>query len=832
MYSFYIKLLLRQLRQNSVRLFCVAVAVACAVTFSITLLGDRLEQLFNSQAKEVIAADLALSSTTDLTEQQNQIIAKSSLAKAKTLRFQTMANANIDSNEALLLSSVKAVSQGYPLIGELQISDQLYGDTQATQGIPNQGEVWVEDRVLNELRLNINDFINIGEKSFKITRVLIYEPDRGNSFYSFTPRIMMNWEDVAATKIVRPGSRVNYRYLFSGSGNELSQLQAQLAPTLQLNQEFITIDAANQTLASTLERAYRFLHITALIAVLLGAVAAALVSYHYANEMTYQYALLRCLGLQGKRMIASLVVPFVVFSIIAIIIGFMLGGVGHVLILRSLGDLIPETLPAASLKPFLITTFTAVVVVTSFAWPFLKKLLHTAPKLLLHRSETQKHPILFTVVTMLLGISVLIYIGTQDVMISFYIIAVLFLFVVLAYALTFLLISWFVKRSQFASVSTKLSARNLKANRRMVAVQVVAVAITFFSLALITTIRDDLVASWQAKVPDDAPNIFVINLFANEKQSFLDELGKRGLKHSPLYPVVRGRLSAVNNQPIREYASKESERQDESLSRDLALTWNLQLPKDNKIIQGQWHSKTHRESVSLVSVEQGIAENLGIELGDTLAFTVETQIVKAEVTSIRSVEWESFTPNFYMIFNPGALDGLPVSYMGSLRLNKEQRSILPEFVKQFPSATFFDVDFLLNRIRGIAQKISYAVETVLYFALLASVLVFISIEMIQRKYRTYSTAIFKAVGANTKLVQKMFRTQFILIGIIAGMIAYLLNLIIGFVLTNYLLESEFVFNIKTTILCLLLAPFLVLVAGYISVQRTKQMPVKQLLAES
>jgi putative ABC transport system permease protein len=548
--------------------------------------------------------------------------------------------------------------------------------------------------------------------------------------------------------------------------------------------------------------------------------------------MTYQYALLRCLGLQGKRMIAALIVPFVVFSIIAIIIGFMIGGVGHVLILHSLGDLIPEALPTASFKPFLLTTFTAVVVVTSFAWPFLNKLLHTAPKLLLHRLETQKQPILFTVVTMLLGISVLIFLGTQDVMISFYIIAVLFLFVVFAYAFTFLLIGWFVKHSQFSSVSTKLTVRNLKANRRMVCVQVVAVAITFFSLALITTIRDDLVASWQAKVPDDAPNIFVINLFVNEKQSFLDELGKRGLKHSSLYPVVRGRLSAVNNQPIQEYASKESDHQDRSLSRDLALTWNIQLPKDNKIIEGQWHTTTQDKNVSTVSVEQRVAENLGIKLSDELEFSVETKIVKAVVTSIRSVEWESFTPNFYMIFNPGALDGLPVSYMGSLRLDKTQRTILPEFVKQFPSATFFDVDFLLNRIRGVAQKISYAVETVLYFALLASVLVFISIEMIQRKYRTYSTAIFKAVGADTKLIQKVFRTQFILIGLIAGMIAYLLNLIIGFVLTNYLIESEFVFNIKTFILCLLLAPLLVLVAGYISVQRTKQMPVKQLLAES
>ena len=823
------------------RLFCIAVAIACAVTFSITLLGDRLEQLFNSQAKEVIAADLVLQSTTDLSEAQKALIEPYSLNKAETLTFQTMANAGGTADkqnsvdERFLLSSAKAVSNAYPLLGKLQVSNQLYGEVHAIEGVPQQGEAWVEDRVLNELGLALNQNVNVGEASLKITKILVYEPDRGNSFYSFTPRIMMNLKDVEATQIVRPGSRVKYRYLFTGEETKLKDLKQALESGLQLNQEFITIDAANQTLANTLNRAYRFLHVTALIAVLLGAVAAALVSYQYANEMTYQYALLRCLGLQGKRMIAAVVVPFLVFSLIAMVLGLLIGGVAHFFILRSLGDLIPETLPPASIKPYLLSAFTALVVVGSFAWPFLNKLLKTAPKLLLNRTETQQQPIIFTVIAMVIGLSVIVYVGTQEVMVSVYIIAVLFIFVLLTYFVTKYFISAYAKHSESKSVSTKLTARSLKANRRMVIVQVVAIAITFFSLALISTIRDDLVASWQSKVPDNAPNIFAINLFENETQSFLEKVKQQGFEHSPLYPVVRGRLSAVNDQPIREYASKETERRDESLSRDLSLTWNMQLPKDNKIVQGEWHAANHAHAEinkATVSVEEGLAENLEITLGDKLSFTVETQTVEAVVTSIRSVEWESFTPNFYMIFYPGVLEGLPVSYMGSMHLDKQQRPILRDFVKQFPSATFFDVDFLLNRIRGIAQKISYAVETVLYFALFASVLVFISIEMILRKNRSYSTAIFKAVGADTKLVQKVFRTQFLLIGFIAGVIAYLLNLVISFALSNYLIEGQFVFNPKTAILCLVLAPLLVLVAGYISIQRTKQIPVKKLLAES
>ena len=828
MFSFYSKFLKRQWRLGAIRLFCVAVAIACGVTFSIALLGDRLEQLFNNQAKEVLAADLVLQSTTELTPQQQTIIVDTSLRQAQTLSFETMAN----SNEALLLSSVKAVSSEYPLRGRLQISNALFGQAKPISNGPPRGEVWVEDRVLNELALELGQSLNIGEGTFKITHVLVYEPDRGNSFYSFTPRIMMHLDDVAITEVVQPGSRVRYRYLFSGELRELDSLQNSIKSTLQLNQELVTVEAANQTLATTLQRAYRFLHISAIIAILLGAIGAALVSYQYATEMTYQYAVLRCLGLQGKRMVGAILIPFIVFSLIAIAIGLVLGGVAHLLILHSLGELIPETLPLPSAKPFLIGSLTAIIVVASFAWPFLRKLLHTPPKLLLNRVESQRHPIIFTATAMLIGLTILVFIGTQEILMSAYIIIIICAFVALAYYLTQLVINWIVKRSQSANISTKLSARMINANRRIVSLQIIAIIITFFSLALIATVRDDLLASWQSKVPENAPNMFVINLFETEKDDFLAELQHRDIPHSPLYPIVRGRLSAVNDQPVREYASKESGRQDESLRRDLALTWNFELPKDNLIVAGSWHDAAQPAVENTVSVEEGLADNLEIELGDTLEFTIETQKIQALVTSIRSVEWESFTPNFYMIFYPGSLKGLPTTYIASLHLKKEQRTLLPEIIKQFPSATFFDVKFLLNRIRGIAQQISYAVETILYFSLFASLIVFIAIEMILRHYRSYSTAIYKAVGARVKLIQKVFRLQFIIIGLIAGIIAYVLNVIISFVLSAYLIEGDYIFNYKTAILCLFITPLLVLGAGYLSIQRTSQIPAKQLLSEN
>lgn len=821
-------MLVRQLRNKTMRLYCLAIAIACGVTLSITLLGDRLEQLFDIQAKEVLAADLVLQSSSVLTEQQQIIIQSFNLNRAETLTFRTMATAN----DEFLLSSVKAVSNHYPLVGELQVADELYGATQSIQSTPGRGEAWVEDRVLNELGLQLNQFIRVGEQSLKLTRVLVYEPDRGNSFYSFTPRILMNMDDVVATGIVKPGSRVVYRYLFTGDETQLESLQNQLASSLELNQQFVSVTEANQTLSATLERAYRFLNMTALIAVLLGAVAAALVSFQYANEMTYQYAIFRCLGLQGKRMTGTVVIPLLIYTVLAILIGFLIGEIAHSFILQSLDDLIPKTLPEPSIKPYLLSALTAVIVVISFVWPFLQKLLKTQPKRLLNRLEVQEQSFLITIVAIMTGLSILIYLATRDIMISAYVIAMLFGFIVIAYFVTRTAIALFEQYSRSRQASFKLAARSLKANQRMVVVQVIAIALTFFSLALISTIRDDLVSSWQSKIPDDAPNIFVINLFEDDKQTFFDELTKRKLGHSPVYPIARGRLSAVNDVPIREYASKETERQDESLGRDLSLTWSSELAADNEIVQGEWHDSKIDTGENSVSVEQGLAENLEIKLGDRLTFTIETKTVTAVVSSIRTVEWESFMPNFYMIFSPGTLDNFPITYLSSFLLESEERVILREFVSLFPSATFFDVDFLLNRIRGISEKISYAVEMVLYFALVSCLLVFISIELILRQYRIYSTAIFKAVGASTSLLQRIFRIEFLLVGFIAGIVAYLLNVIVSFAISNYIIEGDFILNIKTAILCIIIAPLMVLLAGFISIHRTKQVSVNSLLRES
>ena len=825
--SFYSRLIKRQFQLTTVRLFCIAVTIACAVTFSISLLSDRLEQLFAQQSKEVLAADLLLNSTTPLSSDQEEIIANTPVQTARTLVFQTMANAN----DEFMLASVKAASYNYPLRGQLQISTAAYGEAFASDKGPEPGEVWVENRVLHQLNLAIGDFINIGERSFPITRVLVFEPDRGGSFYSFTPRIMMHWQDIESTKVVQLGSRVRYGYLFASDKVNLESLTNALEKSLRANQSFVSVEESNEAIATTIQRAYRFLHVAAIIAILLGAVATALVSYQYTQEMTYQYAILRCLGLRSVKLILSILIPFILFTGIAIFAGLIIGTFAHLIILHGLGDLVPQQLPNASAKPFIISIMTTLIVVVSFTWPFLHQLVQTPPKLLLRRPETTHTPILTTMISASIGLFALAQIGISDWFLSITIILGLFAFVAITYALTNIIIKLLIRYNQSASVHARLGTRMLAANKRMVNIQIITIGTTIFCLALIYTLRDDLLLSWQSKVPVDAPNFFVINLFAKDKTKFSNELKNMGVNHSDLYPIVRGRLTTINDRPVREIVSKEARAGDNILNRDLALTSTASLPKDNNIIAGEWHSTSTPVAYNSISVEAELANKLGLNLGDELKFTVDTNTVQGIITSLRTVEWESFTPNFYMIFAPGNLQHLPTTFIGSFRLTPTQRPSISKFVTQFPSASFFDVNFLLERIQGITRQISFAIQMILYFSLAASLIVFMAIELILHHSRIYSTAIFKAVGAETKLVNKIYKAQFIVVGVAAGIFAYILNSIISFSLSHFIIESAFILNLKTIVLCLLITPMLIVFSGSLSVYKTQKTPAKKLLEQ-
>ncbi len=827
MWRFHLKMIKRQWQSGAIRLLCAAIAIASAAVCSVSMVSGRLDKLFMHQSKEVLAADMVLKSSTPLRDEQRRAIADSDLMQAEILIFRTMASAG-DGHP--LLSSVKAVSATYPLRGKLQVSERLFGEARDITHGPAPGEAWVDERVLHELGIALGDRLTIGELELVLTRILVYEPDRGGNFYSLIPRVMIHRKDVEAAGVVRTGSRMKYRYLFAGEPEALQALRIRLQGTLGLNQRFVDIREENKTLASNLDRAFSFLRISTFIAVLLGAIATALASYQYAREKMAEYAVLRCLGLYGRHLYLAIMLPFVLYALLSTVVGIGVGTVVHHLILVSLTQLLPENLPASGPLPFVLSLMTVLTVLLTFAWPFLGRLRHARYQELMGRARVGSLVSIQTGIALAFGLVVLAQVATAD----FFISGVVMTTLVLLGGGMYLGLQWLLRKlvvwgRSVRHLNLRLSLRMLCANRNLVGLQMTAMALGMFALTLVYTLRDDLLRSWQSKIPENASNFFAINLFPEDRERFMRTLRENGIVHSPLYPIVRGRLSGINEIPVRDYVNRGLGRHHEGLDRDLSLTWGTELPFENAIVEGEWHGTGRFASDPVVSVEQEVAEKLNIDVGDMLEFAIDTQRVQARVASIRSCEWESFTPNFYMIFSPGALDHLPYTWMASMHVRPAQRVELPVLTRGFPGVTFFDVDFLLSRIRGISMQVSSAVELVLLFSIIASIMVFLSIELILHRDRRLSTAIFKALGAGTRQVQKVFWIQLLFSGTVAGLVALLMNLLLGMILSRWYIEGELVFNAMVWFFCLVLTPLMGLSAGYVSIRRFGQVPGRLLL---
>ena len=816
MTRFYLRMVLRQWRRGVVRLFCCALIVSFSVTLGISLLVDRMKNLIREQGREVLAADLVLQSSTPLRADQRAFIERVS-RRAEVLQFRSMVNHDV----SFLLAGIKAVSDSYPLLGELAVSRRLHGEVETVGAGPQRGEVWVEDRVLGELGLTLGEFLMVGQRSFEITRVLIYEPDRGSRFYSFIPRVLMNLGDVSGTGVLKAGSRVKYRYLLSDTVQNLAKLQSELAAGLQANQKFLTIDEANERLSTVLQRAEKFLQISVLVALLLGAIGMSLAGFHYANLLVLDCAILRCLGLGRYRLLLALLLPFFVFSAVSVLLGGVIGVGLHLVLIEYLAEFIPDTLPPPGAMPFLLSLASVGLILVSMVVPFLLNLLRVPAVYLLRRQGT--NPIVMRLPFLAVGVGVLglIYLASSDIWVGVLILLSLIMLAGLIYGFMVGLIKILSKRE--LPLPFPLVLRLLKANRSMIGLQIVAVATTFFAFALLYSLRDDLWESWQSRVPADAPNFFAFNLSQDDAGALREFIDGNGIGSSPFYPIVRGRLNEINGVAVREHVSKEVGRADhESLNRDLALTWSAALPSDNRIVSGYWHGEDSSQIGRgfQVSVEEQLAEKLGIQVGDRLTYIVGANAFEAEVLSLRSVEWESFTPNFYMMFNSRLPEGLPLTYLASMYITPEQRKLLPIFSRQFPGVTFFDVNFLLRLIRTVMAKVGAMVELILYFSGLAGVIIFIAVELIMRAYRTHASKICRILGASTGLIRRLFLSQYILIGLFSGGAAYVLNVGVVSSITFFLIEGQYIFSPVIAGLCLLVAPCLVIAMGWLSLRHS------------
>ncbi|AIR90263.1 ABC transporter permease [Pseudomonas cremoricolorata] len=771
----------RDARASEVRVLFFALLVAVAASTAIGFFGARLNGAMQLRASEFLGADLVLQGTSPAHAEQLQRGRELGLASAHLVEFSSV----VAADDGIQLSSVKAVDAAYPLRGELRSAPAPYAPETAGGG-PAAGEAWVESRLLAALDLSIGDSIDVGKKTLRLTRVLTYEPDRAGNFYSLTPRVLMNLADLDATGVIQPGSRVSYRDLWRGEAPALAAYRDEIQKNLGANQRLLDTRDGNRQIGGALGKAERYLNMASLVAVLLAGVAVALSASRYAARRLDASALLRCLGLSRRQALGLYCLQLAMLGVLAAVAGAVLGWLAQLGLFRLLQGLLPSTLPGGGLGPALAGIATGLVALAGFALPPLAALGRVPPLRVLRRDLLPVPPSSWLVYgAALVALGLIMWRLSLDLLLTFALLGGGLIAALLLGGLLLLGLRSLRRLLADAPLTWRLGLGQLLRHPLAAAGQALAFGLILLAMGLVALLRVELLDTWQAQLPADAPNHFALNILPDERQPFAQQLQSLNARSAPLYPVIPGRLVAINDEAVQQIVSKDSAGE-RAVQRDLSLTWAAELPEGNALSEGTWWSAIPTaDDMPGVSVEAELAASLGLQLGDRLTFDIAGEQHKAQVSSLRSVHWDSFQPNFYMIFQPGTLQGLPTTYLTSFYLGSGHEQDIVALARAFPAVTILQVDALLSQLRSILAQVTLAVEYVLLFVLAAGLAVLFAGLQATLDERIHQGALLRALGARRALLVRTRRIEFGLLGAASGLLAALGCELITWVLYRY-----------------------------------------------
>jgi putative ABC transport system permease protein len=755
----------RDVRSGEMGLLLVALLVAVGTVTSISLFVDRLQSALLQESSNFLAADRQIKGSQVIPEDFVVQARQRGLETATTLVFPSMIFAG-DLNQ---LVSVKAVDEAYPLRGELIVGQVPFQRGSPTQAVPKPGTVWLDSRLFPAMNVALGDTVEVGMAELKVTQVLVAEPDRGGSFFDLGPRLLMNLQDVPATEVVQPGSRLSYQLLLSGDEEALASLRDVLP--LKPSFEWVSVRESSPRIGRALDRAESFLLLGGLLGVLLAGIAVGLSAHRYAQRHFDHVGVLKTLGATPGQILRGFMSLLLMVGLAAIAAGLLLGSLLHVAIVEVLASLIAVDLPSPTFRPFLLGAATGLICAMAFAMPAFMHLKNVEPMRVIRR-DLGVAPLSrwLSYGAAAAGSLLLLVWYTKDLWLTLWtllsIVSICLVFGVLAWAL--------LKGGRVAGMQAKsgwrLALAGLQRRRAENTAQILIFGVAIMLLLVLVLIRTALIEEWQNQVPEDAANHFVMNIAEDEVAGVRALVRDRATEGEFLFPMIRGRVAQVNDLSAKEWqAQKRPGYVGSQLTSERALTWSLEAPGNNEIVAGRWWAEDSQEAEA--SLELDYAQDFGLELGDRMEFDVGGRRVWATVTSIRSLEWESMTPNFFIILSPGALQDFPATYMTSFYLDPTEKVFLNTLLGQYPTITVIEIDALIAQVQKIVGQVSQAVELVLALVLLSGALVLIASIQASRDTRMAEHGLIRALGGTRSLIGGSLTVEFLVLGTFAGVVA-------------------------------------------------------------
>jgi putative ABC transport system permease protein len=817
--SLALRSLAREWRSGELGVLLLALTVAVAALTGVGFLVSRISIAVSLQASEVLAADIRMGSPQPISDQYYKEAQRRGIATAKVMGLLSV----VFNGDKSQLTNVRALTDGYPLRGHVLIAEEPFAVGYQAKGIPPRGEVWPDSKLLAALDVRPGSQVSIGAASFKIGHVLISRPDQSGTFAELAPSLLMNAADLESTQLIQPGSRVSYRALFAGERSRIEDFKTWLVAHKTRAESVHDIKDASPQIRNAVERAGRFLSLASLVSVLLCSIAVAMSARRYVHRHLDTVALLKTLGATRAFTLTVTMVQLFVVALIAAALGCALGFLAQEWLLRTIRSLLAVDLPPASWAPAVLGLMTAIAVLIGFALPPLLQLSRTPALRVLRRDVGPPPPLLMLAFgPAIAAVVFLVYWIVRDwkLFVGFTLgLAGFLLVLALAGAL---LVSLAGRMRGRVGVAWRFGVANLSRRRTESLVQIVAFGAGIMVLLLLSIVRDDLSADWRRTLPANIPNYFFINIPPDARDEFVHFLTDHGAKTTRLLPMIRGRLTHIKGRSIDElkFGGEEGEN---LATREQNLTWAADPGADNQLVAGSWWTAADFGK-PLVSLSTEMQDTLGVKVGDRLTFDIAGESFEVGVASVRKVKWDSFQPNFFVVFAPGVLDKTAGTYITSAYLQAKDARSLSQLAHRFPSVSIFDVDDLLAQVRSVLDKAVLAVQSVFVFTLFAGLTVLLAAVQSSRDERRYESAMLRTLGASRATVLTGVLSEFTTLGLLSGVLATSGACVAAYFLDTRVLQLRYTFDWWVCVEGVLGGALLVATTGWLATRSVVNQP--------
>ncbi len=822
-------------RAGAIRVLVFALVLAVAAITAVSFFTQRVETALNQQSSLLLGGDLAISSDHPVTDQFEKRADKLGITTVKTYEFPSM----VVYGGANQLTEIKAVGPGFPLRGDLTIGQEANSTGHVVKATPKVGEAWVEPRLAHLLGLRVGDEVEVGARKLHVSAILLREPSRGGDMFSFAPRLMMNAADLPSTKLIQFGSRVKYQLLLASAPKSIQYYFAQTQPELSRGEKIEDVRNARPEIKSALDKAQQFLGLSAMVSVILAMVAMLLSSLPYIKQSLDTFALMRCFGASQHTVLQVLAIQTLFIALSSAMLGAVLGFCAQFILANLAGSLFLDALPPVTAMPVLVGVLASIAMMFAVVLPHAWQMCNlTAMNILRRETLTQSISVQAKFLPAALVMCAMIFWQAHDTKLALSTILAISILcvaiVIISYGLVSLTNRLF-NRSFFSGSfgqrqvinSIKIGVLSLKHRFSLSTVQMIGFSMGLMVLILLALIRGDLIRNWQASLPLDAPNRFVINIQPAQVGGVHHFFEQLEIKNTAIFPMVRGRLISKNGKIINP-TQLADERARRLAEREFNLSWADKLQSDNQLLAGHWWSPQDYGK-PYISLEQDLAKTLGIQLGDKLVFDIAGNPLTVTVTNIRKVDWDTMRVNFFAVTPPGVLDQYSANYISSFHLPLGADAPLNQLVRLYPNLTVIDVAALMQQVRGIMQKMSNAIEYVFAFSLITGLAVLYAALVATREERISEATLMRVFGASRRQVGIAYLAEFACIGLIAAFVAVIAANCLAYYMSVKILNIPFQFNLALAISTMLIAAIVIPLAAWLGLRGFLNVPPRQLL---